>query len=310
MEAHDMTATETTSIDAATQIGIVALTVANLDRSTQFYADAMGFALHSREDGVAVLGTPSAPLLVLHEQAGADPVPLETTGLYHFAILVPTRADLGRWLRHWLDLGFEMPGQGDHIVSEALYLSDVDGNGIEIYRDRPREGWEWHNGQVRMGTGPVDIRGVIAEGDAVAEPWTGLPDGTSIGHMHLKVADIPTASTFYHDILGFDVIASMPSALFISAGGYHHHIGLNTWHSLDRDPAPETAAGLRHYTIEFASEDALTTVLDRLRGAGIPFTNQNGITTVQDPFANTLHLHVGPIATTSPILTAHTRVVA
>jgi catechol 2,3-dioxygenase len=285
-----------TSIDPATQVGVVALAVADLDRSLTYYTDGMGFELLSRDGTNAVLGAGDAPLLLLHEQPGAEAVPLNTTGLYHFATLVPTRADLGRWLRHWLDAGYEMPGQGDHLVSEALYLNDPDGNGIEIYADRPRESWQWENGQVRMGTGPVDIRSLIAEGDSAALPWTGLPAGTRLGHVHLKVGSIPDAANFYGALFGFDTVVTMPTALFVSAGGYHHHLGLNTWHSRGASPAPATAAGLRFYTVEFPSDEARSAVLDRLAAASHPVVTTGDIVSVNDPWQNTILLHVGPIA--------------
>ncbi|MDQ2784558.1 MAG: VOC family protein, partial [Chloroflexota bacterium] len=210
-------------------------------------------------------------------------------GLYHFAILVPTRADLGRWVRHWLELGLPL-GQGDHLVSEALYLSDPDENGIEVYRDRPRDEWHWANGQVLMGAGPVDIRGLLADAERANEPWTGLPAGTRLGHIHLQVGDIAQAATFYHDILGFDIVSAMPSALFVSAGGYHHHIGLNTWHSKGAAPAPADMVGLRFFTVNFPTEEARRDVLDRIAAAGLPTTQTGDTVAVQDPWQNTLLL--------------------
>ncbi|HEX6509305.1 MAG TPA: VOC family protein, partial [Chloroflexota bacterium] len=218
------------SIDPATQVGLLSLRVGDLAGSLAFYTEALGFSVLKRQDSSATLGAAGTPLLLLQERPGAEPFPHDQygyTGLYHFAILMPTRADLGRWIRHWLELGFPVPGQGDHLVSEALYLTDPDGNGIEIYRDRPRSEWTWHNGQIQMATGPVDIRGLLNDAAREGKPWEGMPAGTRLGHMHLQVGDIPRASTFYHNILGFDIVAQMPSALFISAGGYHHHIGMN-----------------------------------------------------------------------------------
>lgn len=212
--------TQTTAIDPATQVGVISLTVADLDRSVAFYTDALGFSVLQRGAAAATLGVAGMPLLLLTEHSGARPWPVYATGLYHFAILVPSRSDLGRWLRHWFALGYPMPGQADHLVSEALYLSDPDGNGIEIYRDRPRGTWTWANGQVRMATDPLDIRGLLAEADQHDEPWTGLAAGTRLGHIHLQVGDIPAAAAFYHGVLGFNIVAQLPSALFVSAGGY------------------------------------------------------------------------------------------
>ncbi len=225
----------TPSIDPATEIGLVSLTVADLARSVAFYTDAIGLALLAQEHATATLGVAGKPLLLLTERVGARPWPREQrsyTGLYHFAILVPTRAALGRFVRHWLTLGLPL-GQGDHLVSEALYLSDPDENGIEVYWDRPRDTWQWASGRVRMGTGPVDIPGLLAESERDDGAWQGLPAGTRIGHIHLQIGQIASGASFYHDVLGFDIVAAMPTALFVSAGGYHHHIGMNTWHSQD-----------------------------------------------------------------------------
>ena len=297
--SNTMTTTTTTAaitaIDPATTVGLLSLTVSDLARSVAFYTEAIGFTLIEQGEQTATFGVAGTPLLVLTERAGAQPWPREQasyTGLYHFAILVPTRADLGRWVRHWLELGLPL-GQGDHIVSEALYLSDPDDNGIEVYRDRPRDGWQWANGQVRMGTGPVDIRGMIEEAERAGEPWSGLPAGTQIGHVHLQVGDIPHAAAFYHDILGFDIVARMPTALFISAGGYHHHIGMNTWHSASATPPPADSVGLRFFTVVFATEQARQAVLDRIAAAGIATAREGDIVAVQDPWRNTLLLRVG-----------------
>ncbi len=281
------------AIHPDTTVGLLALTVSNLDRSVAFYTEGIGFTILQRDDATATLGAAGTPLLILTERAGAKPWPREQashTGLYHFAILLPTRTDLGRWLRHWLERGFPLPGQGDHLVSEALYLSDPDENGIEVYRDRPRDEWQWANGQVRMGTRPVDIRGLLADAERANEPWTGLPAGTRLGHIHLQVGDIAQAATFYHDILGFDIVSGMPSALFVSAGGYHHHIGLNTWHSKGATSAPADMVGLRFFTVNFPTTEARQEVLDRIAAAGLPTTQTGDAIAVQDPWHNTLLL--------------------
>lgn len=287
---------ESTALDSATQVGLLSLAVANLERSVLFYRDALGFAVLERSASHATLGAGDAPLLLLTEEPGATPWPHDRqsyTGLYHFAILVPTRADLGRWLQHWLTLGFPVPGQGDHLVSEALYLSDPDGNGIEIYRDRPRSEWHWVNGTVQMAADPVDLRGLLEEAQRTDQPWTGMAPGTRLGHMHLQVGDIAQAEAFYHGVLGFDVVARMPSALFVSAGGYHHHIGMNIWHSRGAGPAPAGYAGLRFFTIESPNEEARADVIGRLRAAGLDVGEHNGVVSILDPWHNTILLTVG-----------------
>jgi catechol 2,3-dioxygenase len=284
-------------IDAATDIGLLSLTVADLERSLAFYTRAIGFTAIEQAPDRALLGAGGAVLLELIERPGAAEWPGYATGLYHFAILVPTREALGKWLRHWLNLGLPMPGQGDHLVSEALYLNDPDGNGIEVYRDRPRSEWTWDGGMVRMATDPVDIRGVLAAGDRDGVPFAGLPAGTRIGHMHLQVSDIPTTRAFYHDVLGFDVVAEMPTALFMSAGGYHHHIGANIWHSRGQGPAPDGVAGLRYFTITLPTEAARDMVLARLTGAGSAIERTPAGVVIHDPSQNRILLQVGAAQT-------------
>lgn len=289
---------ETTALDPATQVGLLSLAVADLERSVTYYRDALGFAVQERSGSHATLGAGDTPLLLLTEEPGATPWPHDRqsyTGLYHFAILVPTRADLGRWLRHWLMLGFPLPGQGDHLVSEALYISDPDGNGIEIYRDRPRSEWQWENGTVQMAADPVDIRGLLEEAQRTDQPWTGMTPGTRLGHMHLQVGDIAQAEEFYHGILGFDVVARMPSALFVSAGGYHHHIGMNIWHSRGAGPAPAGFAGLRFFTIESPTEEARAHVVAHVRAAELDVHERDGVISIQDPWHNTILLTVGTV---------------
>ncbi len=283
------------SIHPATTVGVIALTVADLARSRAFYTEAMGFALLSEDDEHVVLGARSTPLLVLNADRGAAAWPrggASYTGLYHFALLLPTRADLGLWLRHWLSLGLPLPGQGDHLVSEALYLEDPDGHGIEVYRDRPRDEWSWVDGPVRMVADPVDIRGLLADAERVGRPWAGLPEGARLGHVHLQVGHIPTATTFYHDILGFDIVARMPSALFISAGGYHHHIGMNVWHSQGAGPAPDGTVRLRYFTVDLPDEDARRAVLARLDAHSISYTLSGPVVSVEDPWRNVILLRL------------------
>jgi catechol 2,3-dioxygenase len=289
----------TTSINPATEVGPLALSVSDLDRSLAFYTESIGLRLLERNGARATLGVPGRPLLHLVEELDAAPWPRggrSYTGLYHFAILLPTRPELGRWLRHWLECGMDMPGQGDHNVSEALYLDDPDGHGIEVYRDRPRSEWRWVDGRVQMGTGPVDIRGVIADSDREGKPWTGMPAGTTIGHIHLQVGDIEQAAAFYHGVLGFDIVASLGSALFVSAGGYHHHIGMNIWHSSGAGPAPEGVVRLRSFTIALPSESARAEVVGRIDAAGIPSTRDGDSVIVADPWGNEIHLRVGTAA--------------
>jgi catechol 2,3-dioxygenase len=284
-----------TTLHPDTTVGLVALTVADLARSLAFYQDVLGFTVLRADAGQAVLGAASSPLLLLQEQPGAPPAPQRATGLYHFAILVPTRADLARSLLHLVQSGHPLDGASDHLVSEALYLSDPDEHGIEIYRDRPRDEWPRANGAIRMATDPLDLRALLQEAQADARPWTGLAAGTRLGHMHLRVASIPEARAFYHGVLGFDVMVDMErmGALFVSAGGYHHHLGLNRWQSGGARPAPDGSAGLRYFTLHLPDAAALAPVLARLDAAGVPYRAANGGVVLADPWENGVVLLTG-----------------
>jgi len=296
MSAEQQASATTTSIHPGTSIGLVTLRVANLERSRRFYEGILAFQPVEQTPGRVVLGDQDKqPLLELIEVPGAAPQPRRATGLYHVAILFPTRADLGRELLRVARAGLQV-GQGDHLVSEALYLSDPDDNGLELYRDRPRSEWRWTNGAVEMATDPVDIRGLVAEGERDAEPWEVIPAGTRVGHIHLQVGDIQEARHFYSTILGFDVTADLSAhgALFVSAGGYHHHIGLNTWHSRGAKPTPANAAGLQTYVIAIPSREGLQEVKERLVAHQVPFEEQEGSIHVNDPWSNSILLSVQP----------------
>ena len=296
MSTEQQSTSAITSIHPGTNIGLVTLRVADLERSRRFYEGILAFQPIEQEPGKIVLGgQDKQPLLELIEVPGAAPQPRRATGLYHVAILFPTRADLGRELLRVARAGVQI-GQGDHLVSEALYISDPDDNGLELYRDRPRSEWHWTNGMVEMATDPVDIRGLVAEGERDAEPWEVIPAGTRVGHIHLQVGDIKEAKRFYHTILGFDVTADLSEhgALFVSAGGYHHHIGLNTWHSQGAKPTPENAAGLQTYIIVIPSREGLQEVKERLVAHQVPFEEQEDMIRVNDPWNNQILLSVQP----------------
>ena len=289
-EPQAQTSTPHTSIHPDTTIGLVTLRVTDLTRSRAFYEGILAFQPLQLEAGRAVLGgQDKQPLLELLEVPGGTPQPRRATGLYHVAILFPSRADLGREFLRLVNANWEI-GQGDHLVSEALYISDPDDNGLEIYQDRPRSTWNWQNNLVRMASDPVDLRSLAEEGRRDAEPWDVLPPGTRVGHIHLQVGNIPDARRFYHDILGFDITAHMPSALFVSAGGYHHHLGLNTWHSLNAQPTPDTSAGLHSYIIAIPTQEALQQVKERLAAHNVPFEEQQDRILVDDPWHNHVQL--------------------
>ena len=232
-------------------IGSVSLTVKDLDRSVSFYCNILGFQELSRDGATAVLSANNDQVLIeLHERRDAAPKPHRTTGLFHFAILVPSRAALGRSLRRLSDQQWPLSGVADHLVSEALYLNDPDGLGIEIYRDRPRDTWRSANGELAMATDPLDLESVANEPGAEVR-WHGLETGTVIGHVHLHVPRLEEGEAFYCGRIGFEpVVRRYPGALFVSAGGYHHHLGMNTWVGLGAAPPPENAVGLRSFTVE------------------------------------------------------------
>jgi catechol 2,3-dioxygenase len=213
----------------AARVGRIRLQVSDLAASLTCYTRVLGFRVVAQENAVAVLAPEDGSALIeLHERRGVHPVPQRgLLGLYHFAILLPDRAALGRFVAHLGEAGV-YAGSADHLVSEALYLSDPDGLGIEVYADRPREEWRTNGREIAMATEPLDLRALVRA--AGGEPWTGMPAGTTIGHVHFHVGSTQEAETFYHSALGFDkVVWSYPGALFFSAGGYHHHVGTNTW---------------------------------------------------------------------------------
>ncbi len=275
----------THKIDPAIRLGELKLKVSSLERSVKFYTDVIGFKVLHQENNRAHLTVDGAnTFLVLVEVKDAVIVPPRSaSGLYHFAVLLPTRKDLGVILRHLIQNNIEI-GQADHLVSEALYISDPDHNGIEIYRDRPREEWEWDDaGHVKMATEPIDWQGILAEGEG--EEWSGLPIGTTLGHIHLHVSDLQKSKWFYCDVLGLDIVAdwSLMHALFISAGGYHHHIGMNMWAGIGAPLAPSNGTGLSYYTIEVPDWDNLGKTLERLREHGISVDEVDEAWHVKDP---------------------------
>jgi catechol 2,3-dioxygenase len=253
------------ALPAETRMGPVELTVANLDRSLDYYGGQIGLQVLGQDDGRASLGGHGgAELLTLVEEPGARPAD-GYAGLFHFALLLPERRDLARWLAHAARDRVQLTGLSDHYVSEAIYLRDPDHHGIEIYADRPREAWEGEVMQ-RMTTMPLNVENLLGElEDPSSEPFEGLPAGTTMGHVHLRVTEIPETIRFYRDVLGFDLMAALgPQAAFLSAGGYHHHIGANTWESAGAPPAPDGTATLRRATILIPDDAAREQVLERV----------------------------------------------
>ncbi len=292
-------------LDPATHVGLVTIAVSSLERSLPYYQNGLGFAVKEQREGLVLLGAAiGLPILALVEQPNAQLQPAHTTGLYHFAVLLPTRKDLGRFLSHLIESRTPLGGYADHLVSEALYLSDPDGNGIEVYHDRPRSTWTRHNGHIDMATDPIDLEALMADGRQDTSAWSGLPAHITLGHMHLRVGNIPQGVQFYHDILGFDIMIQMPSALFLSAGGYHHHIGMNIWESRNAPQPPRNAVGLRFFTIQLPDASALSQVVTRLQAASWPVEQQEMGTMFHDPWGNKLLLTTQDIASVEIVQSA------
>lgn len=280
-------------IPAATRMGAVHLTVASLQRSLDYYTSAIGLEVTSSSGGQAVLGSGGSELLFLTEQAGAAPAD-GYSGLYHFALLLPERRDLAMWLAHAARDRVELTGMSDHYVSEALYLSDPDHHGIEIYWDRPRAIWEGQVAQ-RLTSVALDVEGLLGElGEGAGAGFAGLPAGTTMGHVHLRVADERATVKFYRDVLGFALMAEMGNtAAFLSAGGYHHHLGANTWESRGAPRPPAGSATLTQMTVVLPAGADLDALAGRVRDAGHPATPAGDGYLVLDPSGNPVALTAG-----------------
>jgi catechol 2,3-dioxygenase len=277
-------------LPAALRLADVALQVADLERSLDYYQHVLGLRVLRRDTQGATLGAhgDDAPLVRLHERPGAASVATKgLLGLYHFAILLPDRAALGRFVAHLSQVGARA-GASDHLVSEALYLRDPDGLGIEVYADRPRDSWRTSGREIEMTTEPLDLRSLLAA--AGDEPWRGMPAGTRMGHVHLHVGDLRRASEFYHEALGLDrMVWSYPGALFLAAGGYHHHLGLNVWAGADARPAGEGDARLIEWRVVLPSSE-LPLARASLEAAGHRVTDSDEGWRVDDPWGTTLHV--------------------
>ena len=271
--------------------GAVRLVVADLDRMASFYAEAIGLAPIEGSPSLARLGSDGESVVELSHRPDAPLRPPGTTGLFHLAILVPSRLELARTIRRVVDAQWSFSGASDHLVSESLYLNDPEGNGIEIYRDRSRDEWQYRDGQLQMATLPLDVDGVIDELKGTENNATGVPPDTRIGHVHLQVSDLAEAKDFYCGLLGFDVtVSTYPGALFVSTGGYHHHLGLNTWVGEGAPPPPIGARGLRWFEIVVQNRDELDQIVERLDGAGLDRQDKDEGVLAPDPSGNSVLL--------------------
>jgi catechol 2,3-dioxygenase len=272
-----------------TFVGQVNLKVQNLQRSLAFYKEVIGFKVLEQTERSAALSADGKNVLLSIEQPN-NVVPKQgrTTGLYHYALLLPKRSDLATIVQYFLEIGLQF-GSSDHLVSEALYLSDPDGNGIEIYVDRDPSEWSWQNDQVEMAVDPVNFPDLLAGGKQPS--WNGLPAGTVMGHIHLHVSELKKTEEFYIKGLGFDVVNRYGAqALFIADGKYHHHIGLNTWNGVGAPPPPPNSVGLESYTLVLANEEKLNKIITQLKSIGASVQQENGSYVTSDPSGNRIIL--------------------
>ena len=279
-------------IPADMTLGPVRLRSADRDRLAAFYRRVLGLADRVATVDAVHLGTAERTLVEIEGSPDAPPRPRSTTGLFHLALLVPSRAELAQSLHRVSGAGWRFTGASDHLVSEALYLDDPDGNGIEIYRDRPREEWTYSEGELAMATLPMDLDGVLASLPP-GTPDEGMSDGTTMGHVHLQVRDVDEADGFYTGLLGLDpTVRGYPGALFVSAGGYHHHFGLNTWGTRGAPAPPPGAQGLAAARIALPGAKDVAALAARLRAGGREVEEGEGGVAVADPSGNRLEIGV------------------
>lgn len=275
----------------STHVGQVRIKVKNLSRSLAFYEEVIGFQVSHQTDSTADLTADGKTVLLTLEQPdGVADKQGKTTGLYHFALLLPTRSDLAQFVLHLSDRNLPV-GSADHLVSEALYLSDPDGNGIEVYRDRDPSVWSWNGSEVRMATDPLNFRDLLA--GVNERKWNGLPSGTVMGHIHLHVSDLQETERFYTQGLGFEVVCRYGGqALFISSGKYHHHIGLNTWNGVGAPRPAANSVGLESFDVVYPNEEARARAVANLREMGAAVTEEAEGLSVADPSGNRMRLSV------------------
>ena len=281
--------TSTHAVDMPAFVDHSHLTVIDLPMVSSFYQKAMGLSVLEKSASGETLGVAGRPLLTLTTGSNAARAPRNAPGLFHTAFLVPDRKELGRWLAHAAHNNIALTGASDHLVSEAIYLDDPEGNGIEIYRDRDRSEWTYvPDGTVKMATNRLDLQALYDE--APKDEWAGQESGTVIGHLHLQVSDIPQADAFFQGILGLDVMARYPGASFFASGKYHHHVAANVWNSRGKPKRETGMTGLADYTIRFNDPARLETAVKKLDELAIPTTRADGAVSLVDPWGIGLKL--------------------
>jgi catechol 2,3-dioxygenase len=294
MDAPNPPAVPTAASRAPVHIGAVGMMVRDLDRVTAYYRDMLGLTVQEHTRQVAILGVSGVALLELIHGPDALPDDPREAGLYHTAFLMPTRADLARWILHAAKARVAFTGASDHDVSEAIYLDDPEGNGVEVYSDRPREKWRRDGELIFQKTDPLDIDAIIHEIDAATATYPSAPEGLRIGHIHLRVGDIASAEAFYGGALGLDVTRRRTGATFLSSGGYHHHLAVNVWHSNGAGIRNDKRAGLDRFAMEINDQPTIDGLKKRLDAVGITIDAIPGGFSATDPWGTRIRFTTAP----------------
>jgi catechol 2,3-dioxygenase len=290
MDAPNPSATPTFASRTPLHIGAVGLVARNLDLLTDYYRTLLGLTVLERSDRVARLGVAGVALIEIEHRPNAKPDDAREAGLYHTAFLMPTRADHARWIMHIARNRVPITGASDHGVSEAFYLDDPEGNGIEVYNDRPQEKWQRENGLIVMQTKPLDVEAILREIDAANASYLAAPEGLRIGHIHLRVGNVERAEDFYRGTIGLDLTRRRGGATFMSSGGYHHHVGANVWHSDGAGRRDGGRAGLAWYSIEVADTETIDAIGSRLAAVAAPIQQTPGGIEAADPWGTRIRL--------------------
>ncbi len=294
MDAPNPSVLPTAASRAPIHIGAVGLVVRDLPRLTAYYRDLLGLAVQEESPQLVRLGTGGGVLLVLIHRGDAVPDDPREAGLYHTAFLMPTRADLARWILHAAKTRVPISGAADHDVSEAIYLDDPEGNGVEVYADRPREQWRRDGQLIFQKTDPLDIDAIVREVDPAIATYPAAPDGLRVGHIHLRVGNIAKAEAFYVGALGLDLTRRRTGASFLSSGGYHHHVAVNVWHSSGAGPRNAKRAGLDWFAMELNDQATLDGVKKRLDAAGVATQALAAGFAAQDPWGTSIRFTIAP----------------